>query len=162
MCDAKEWAPRRHCGARRRRLNELISTQLHPALRCSLIERWQPLPFLPGFPIAVHLVRDGSNWVLIDAGVPAQASQLLEALHAAVPPNDTLAAIVCKSAAWVNPSSCEPAAASRLRLCHQCTNMQGPWHQVRASRSAGSTLRYPGDCCPTLCGTHPVVSPPWT
>lgn len=46
----------------------------------------------------MYLVRDGSNWVLVDAGVPAHAGRLLEAVRAVVPSNDTLAAIVCEFA----------------------------------------------------------------
>ncbi|KAL4430854.1 hypothetical protein ABPG75_006110 [Micractinium tetrahymenae] len=60
----------------------------------SLIQRCQPLPFLPGVPIAVYLVREGSSWALVDAGVPAHAGQLVEALRVTLPPNDTLAAII--------------------------------------------------------------------
>ncbi len=79
---------------------------------CSLTEGWKPLPFLPlpGYPIAVYAVRDGSNWVLVDTGVPALASQLLDALRALVPSTDKLAAIVCEPAAGTIPSVCAAVA----------------------------------------------------
>ena len=70
-----------------------------PPLGCSLTESWHLAPFLPGFPTSVYLVRQGSSWALIDAGVrsgprQALADDLLAALRATLPEGDTLGAIV--------------------------------------------------------------------
>lgn len=94
---------------------------------CSLTEGWKPLPFLslPGCPIAVYAVRDGSNWVLVDAGVPALASQLLDALRALVPPTDKLAAIVCEPVAGIVPSVCAAVALVRIDPCNVCPHVRG-------------------------------------
>lgn len=71
-------------------------------LPCSLTEVWHLLPFLPGMPVTVNLVRHSGNWTLIDAGVPTSgalqplAERLVAAVQATIPAGDVLAAIVCE------------------------------------------------------------------
>ncbi|EFN52795.1 hypothetical protein CHLNCDRAFT_138441 [Chlorella variabilis] len=66
----------------------------------SLTEVWHLLPFLPGMPVTVNLVRHSGNWTLIDAGVPTSgalqplAERLVAAVQATIPAGDVLAAIV--------------------------------------------------------------------
>ena len=65
---------------------------------CRLQQRLFLLPGLPSIPIMVGLIREGSNWVLVDAGAwdtprRAHATDLVAALRAVIPAGDKLAAI---------------------------------------------------------------------
>jgi hypothetical protein len=56
------------------------------------------LPGLPSIPIMVGLIREGSSWLLVDAGAwdtprRAHATDLVAALRAVIPAGDKLAAI---------------------------------------------------------------------
>ncbi len=67
----------------------------HP---CRLTQWWSLLPGLPLVPVTVGLLREGSTWLLVDAGLrdswrKPHASHLLAALRATIPAGDTLAGI---------------------------------------------------------------------
>lgn len=89
--------PVSQCDAKSRAQNALHLPSVSHCFR--LTQWWAPLPGLPlALPITVGLVREGSKWLLVDAGVPdswhqPHASHLLAALHATIPAGDTLAGI---------------------------------------------------------------------
>ena len=95
--------PRRHRPLNPAAVREhlLLTTALLPAT-CRLRQWWYLAPGIPpAMPTAVALVREGSKWVLIDAGTrnngrQLHASMLVQALKETIPEGDTLVAIACE------------------------------------------------------------------
>lgn len=96
----------RHCATAAAAAAAATHTLTGPC--CRLTQWWQPIPGLPIVPVNVFLVREGSRWALVDAGLAGSrwqphAEQLLAALRAAIPANETLSAILCEEGAYSQP-----------------------------------------------------------
>lgn len=112
-----------------------LSLPFHPS---RLTQWWSLLPGLPLVPVTVGLVREGSKWALVDAGLrdgwrQPHASHLLAALRSTIPAGDTLAGIARE------------------------------WHGLLARRIHGGDSAGGGvhACSPHPQLAHATLAPPW-